>query len=197
MNHTLSKKALQALVAHASTYPGRTTIHGVYASLDGSVLVATDGHSLLLRHDPDAGVGGLDSPTTYREGRLLDLRACERAIKLCSARGQIEIDAGTRRITVRDGDQETEIDASPPGDDVGYPRYDHVIPEGDRAGTDGILVNPRLLARMLSSLAPGRAGAPRIRLGFGDLLDPIRVDANGPDLVDDARWIGVIMPMKP
>lgn len=210
MNHRITKKALKALVDHACN-ASRPSISCIFASTDGSVLVAMDGIALLLRHDPEAGDGGMLPAEAERKGRTLDLDACKRVIKLCSARGRIEINAADAVITVwepydaanvkidarRYGD--TPADARGPLD--GYPPYRQVIPPRDRgvSAPESLALPPAILARMFGALMPKHTKNTPVRLSFGtDRLDPVRVDvaAGSAGIVDECAWIGVLMPIN-
>ena len=212
MTHRITKKALKALVDHAGD-TSRVSLNCIFASTDGSVLVATDGTALLMRHDPAAGEGGTLAPETPRPGRTLDLDACKRAIKLCPAKGRMEIAAADATIYVYERDYQTEptvtIDASRPGHEPGswnaerdgFPPYTQVIPAADRGAQPpaSLLLPPAIVARMLGALMPRHAKNQAIRLRLGtDPLDPVRVDAspNTPGMVDDCAWIGVIIPIR-
>ena len=210
MNHRITKKALKALVDHAGDSI-RAPISCIFASLDGSTLVATDGLALLLRHDPGAGEGGMRPADAEREGRTLDLDACKRAIKLCSARGRMEINAADAVITVFEPHDASsvEIDASRHGHDPGswnadldgFPPYQQVIPSRDRgvSAPESLLLPPAIMARMLGALMPKHTPHTPVCLSFGaDRLDPVRVDvaADSAGIVDGCAWIGVLMPIN-
>lgn len=209
MNHRITKKALKALVDHAGD-ESRESIHCIFASTDGSVLVATDGTALLLRHDPQAGEGGMLPAETLRKGRTLSLNACKRAIKLCSAKGRMEINAADAVITVWEPHDASsvQIDASRAGREPswarnsqqdGFPPYPQVIPNiGLRSdGPPSMNMPPALMARMFSALMPRHVKGSAVRLGFRADRDPVRVDVepDTPGIVDDCAWIGVLMPI--
>ena len=211
MNHRITKKALKALVDHAGDEL-RENLACIFASTDGSVLAATDGTALLLRHDPMAGEGGMVAPETSRPGRTLNLDACKRAIKLCAAKGRMEIDAASATITVYEPHDVSSVvlDASRPGHEPGswdaerdgFPPYTQVIPGvGLRSdGPPSLYMSPALMVRMFSALMPRHTKNSAVRLGFGlDSRDPVRVDveAGTPGMVDDCAWIGVLMPTSP
>lgn len=211
MNHRITKKALKALVDHAGD-ASRVNLACIFASTDGSVLVATDGIALLLRHDTDAGEGGTLPAEAERKGRTIDLDACKRAIKLCSARGRIEINAADAAVHVYERDHETApavtIDASRPGHEPGswdaerdgFPPYRQVIPPRDRgvSAPESLALPPAIMARMFGALMPKHTRDTPVRLSFGaDRLDPVRVDvkAGSVGIVDGCAWVGVLMPI--
>lgn len=197
--HRVNKFALKALLDHAGPVD-RPNLHRVFASADGSTMVATNGHALLLRHDPMAGVGGMGPAEIRREGISVAADACQAAIKAARARDTIEIGSGTGAITVRSG--ATVVARIDGTDDSGYmfPPYWQVIPPSGREASGGpVGICGHLLATMAGALT--RGGRPRdgslLRWSFGGPLEPARVDVEpGADgIVDDARWIGIIMPI--
>lgn len=200
MNHRITKGALKALIQHASEDAYRVDLACIRASLDGSTLVATDGYTLLLRHDPMAGEGGMRPAEDERRHVGISLDACTRAVKVCPARGVIEITATTdgATITILEGDGQVtaSLDASYPCQEV---PYWHVIPSRDRDAASGSIgISPPLMARMCAALSGSRSIPFPVAMAISGPLDPVRLDvaANTKNAIDDCAWIGIIMPTR-
>ena len=175
--------SLFARVAMAqSSDPGRSYINGVriepHRTLPGVIMIATDGHQLLVAYDADATPPA--TAVTIALGKD-GLKAATKGQTLT-----VDLDTGTARVDDLWTSPATTVNEG------GYPDWRRVLPSGDLTQTPAAF-DPALLLNLRKALTPGvktgglvlrgadaasahLATAPGNRTMFGVVM-PIRADA--------------------
>ena len=199
-----------------STEETRYYLQGVYVEAmahadapekESICAVATDGHVMLHCELPEVAFVGADVSTQDNEssrtrGFILDFDVMEKALKAKSKSGEIWLygDTGTGIIQVLDMHQKAE-----PSDEMlragvlefsrvdgTYPDWSRVMPKTSKAGVQGCIFDPALLARLAKAgnLLSSHKSA-RVELTQTDVGDPMRVKFSGAPALT-----GVMMPSR-